>query len=157
MKPSIKQILQTIFWKQNSWHRHGVLVHTLKVTWGVIRDRNYRMIPAWFLHDVWKPFVSTRDDTKELSFSFHGHEEKSYQMIKKISFISDYTKNLVRWHYLIRGINKAEEKSNDTKRTKEEREHWKNEYVRQKEVWENLDNKFKKDLEIFLGYDDYWK
>ena len=157
MKPSIKQIIITIFWKQNSWHSHWVLVHTLKVTWWVIKDRNFRMFSAWLLHDVWKPFKSTRDDTKELSYSFHWHEEESYQMIKNWPLISDYTKNLVRRHYLIRGIKKAKEKSLDKNRTDEEREHWNKENLRQREVWKNLDEKFKNDLEIFLSYDDYGK
>ena len=59
-------------------------------------------------------------------------------MIKNISnsFISDYTKNLIRWHYLIRGITKALDKSKDKEREEKDRLYWKGEYVRQKEVWE---------------------
>lgn len=147
----------TLFWKQNSHHKHWVLIHTLKVTWWIIKGGNFRMFTAWLLHDLWKPFTSTRDHTKELSYSFHWHEEKSYQIIKNWLFVSDYTKKLVRWHYLIRGINKAKEKSLDENITNKDRKHWKNEYLRQKQVWKELDKKFKKDLEIFLRYDDYWK
>jgi len=157
MKTTFIQKLITIFWKQNSWHRHGVLIHTLKVTWWSIKDWSYKMIPAWLLHDIWKPSTSTRDDTKELSFSFHWHEEKSYQIIKNIPFISEYTKKLVRWHYLIRWISKAKEKSLDSKRSDKDRKHWDSEYIRQQEVWKKLDENFKKDLALFLKYDDYWK
>ena len=157
MKTTFLQKIITIFWKQNSWHSHGVFIHTLKVTWWAIKNWNYKMISAWLLHDIWKPIVATRDNSKELSFSFHGHEEKSYQMIKNIPFISDYTKKLVRWHYLIRWISKAEEKSLDKKRTPEDKIHWKNENERQKKVWANLDENFKKDLALFLKFDDYGK
>lgn len=157
MKTTIIEKLITIFWKQNWWHSHWVFIHTLKVTWWVIKNWNYKMITAWLLHDIWKPIVATRDDTKELSFSFNGHEEKSYQLIKNIPFISNYTKDLVRRHYLIRWTKKAEEKSNDNKRSLEDREYWKKEYLRQKEIWSNLDENFKKDLALFLKYDDYWK
>jgi hypothetical protein len=157
MKANIKQKLITIFWKQNSWHRHGVLIHTIKVTWWIIKDMNFRMFAAWLLHDIWKPSASKRDETKELSYSFNWHEKKSYKIIKNWKIISDYTKNLVRWHYLIRGKKKAKEKSNDPKKTKKERKYWKNHYLEQKKVWKNLDKKFKKDLKIFLIYDDYWK
>jgi len=157
MKTTFLQKIIIVFWKQNSWHKHWVLVHTLKVTWWAIKNKSYKMILAWLLHDIWKPLVATRDNTKELSFSFNGHEEKSYQIIKNIPFISNYTKKLVRWHYLIRWIIKAEEKSLDKKRTSEDRKYWNNEYKRQKEVWSKLDDNFKKDLTLFLKYDDYWK
>ena len=157
MKTTFLQKLITIFWKQNSWHKHGVLIHTLKVTYWVIKYWNKKMLLAWLLHDIWKPVVATRDNTKELSFSFQWHEEKSYQMIKNIPIISDYTKNLVRRHYLIRWIQKAKEKNSDLKRTDKDRIYWENEHERQTNVWNNLDENFKKDLSIFLKCDDYWK
>jgi len=157
MKTTFLQKLITIFWKQNSWHRHWVLIHTLKVSWRIIKKRKFRMLTAWLLHDIWKPFVSTRDKSKGLSFSFNWHEEKSYQLIKKIPFISKYTKKLVRWHYLIRWTKKAKEKSKDKNRNKEERTFWYNEYIRQRAVWKKLDKNFRKDLKKFIKYDDYWK
>lgn len=49
------------------------------------------------------------EDIINNKYSFTDHEEISYQMIKDWPFISDYTKNLVRYHYLIRRISKAKE------------------------------------------------
>lgn len=157
MKTSIWEKLITIFWKQNKRHRHWVLVHTLKVTYYIIKNKKYRMISAWLLHDLWKPVMATRNKNKKLDFSFHWHEEKSYQIIKNWPFISNYTKKLVRWHYLIRWTKKALEKSKDETKNEKYRQHWKNEYTRQKYVWDNLDDSFKKELSLFLKYDDMWK
>lgn len=156
-KVSLLNKLIVIFWKQNSWHKHGVLIHTIKVIFYIIKNRKYKMIPAWILHDIWKPLVATKDNTIELSFSFTGHEEKSYQIIKDIPFISDYTKNLVRWHYLIRGIKKAKEKSMSKEKSKKERYFWKDEHQRQSEIYKNLNENFKKDLSLFLKCDDLGK
>lgn len=157
MKTNLLQKILVIFWKQNSWHRHGVLIHTLKVTWWVIKGWEYKMIPTWLLHDIWKPFVATRDKKVELSFSFHWHEEKSYQLIKNLPFISEYTKSLVRRHYLIRWTKKALEKSKNERKTQEDRDYRLSEYFRQKQVWDSLDDTMKKNLIKFLSFDDYWK
>ena len=35
---------------------------------------------------------------------FTDHEEKSYEVIKNWIIVSDYTKQLVRYHYLVRDI-----------------------------------------------------
>lgn len=145
------------FWKQNSWHKHWVFIHTLKVTFYIIKNKKYKMITAGLLHDIWKPIVATVDNTKKLSYSFTWHEEKSYQIIKNIPFISDYSKNLIRRHYLIRWIKKANKKSMDQNRSIEERSFWKEEYRRQSEIYKDLDEDFKKDLSLFLKYDDLGK
>jgi|SaaInlV_120m_DNA_4_1040238.scaffolds.fasta_scaffold60479_1 hypothetical protein len=156
-KPSIKQKLITTIWKQNEHHKHGVFMHTLKVTWWIIKDRNFKMFAAWLLHDIWKPFVSTRDGTEKLSYSFHFHEEESYQIIKNWPIISDYTKRLVRDHYLIRWRGKAKEKSIDMKRTKKDREFRNDVYIEQENRWSEHSEEFKNDLILFLRYDDYGK
>jgi hypothetical protein len=82
---------------------------------------------------------------------------KWYQVIKKIPFISKYTKKLVRWHYLIRGTEKAKEKSEDLNRSKEERNYWYEKYIKLVNARNRLDENFKKDLETFIKFDDYWK
>jgi len=147
----------TVFFKQNSWHRHWVLIHTLKVTYFLILYKKYNMIIAGLLHDIWKPFVATKDKLK-FSFSFNWHEEKSYQLIKDIWFISDYTKLIIRYHYLIRWIRKAREKSKRFKiYKKSESQFWHNEYKRQLHIWNSLDKNIKDDLRFFLKCDDLWK
>ncbi len=157
MQTNFWQKLITIFWKQNNWHKHGVLIHTLKVTFFVIKNKQYKMIPAGLLHDIGKPATSKVINKKNMIFSFHWHEEKSYQIIKNWPFISEYTKQIVRWHYLIRWTKKALQKSLDTTKTEKYRKHWKNEHLRQKKIWEELDNNTKKDLEIFFEFDELWK
>ena len=143
----------TTFWKQNKWHKHGVFVHTLNVVLSAIKSGDYRMIPAAFLHDVGKPVLATRDDdTDELSYSFKGHEEGSYEIIKNWRFVSKYTKELVRWHYLIRGKSKAREKYQKTGN-----EDYLKEYERQKKIWDSLDSIMKKELQKFLKHDDNGK
>lgn len=143
----------TTFWKQNKWHKHGVFMHTLNVVMSAIKSGDYDMIPAAFLHDIGKPALATRDDDKdELSYSFKGHEEASYEMIKNWNFVSKYTKELVRWHYLIRGKSKAKEKYNKTGD-----ESYLKEYERQKKIWDSLDKKVQKDLQRFLKHDDNGK
>jgi len=105
------------------------------------------MLAAAFLHDIGKPFVAFKKDAEDFEFnewSFTDHEEKSYQIIKNWPFISDYTKNLVRYHYLIRDIKKSQKE--DLKR-----------YALKKPVWDSLDEDFKKDLYRFLKYDDLGK
>jgi len=144
--------LLTTFWKQNKWHKHGVLLHTINVVFSAIKNKDYKMIPAAFLHDIGKPIVATRDISDDLSYSFKGHEEASYDIIKSWNFISKYTKELVRYHYLIRGKLKSLEKYNKTKD-----EEYLKEYQRQQKIWDSLDEEMKKDLEKFLKYDDNGK
>jgi len=137
----------TLFWKQNKWHKHGVLVHTLKVAYHVIASKNYKMIPAAFLHDIGKPGVSYQDeeDIELNTYSFTDHEERSYQLIKNFSFISDYTKNLVRYHYLIRDMSNCKRKGMFER------------YAQKKDAWDSLTPEFQKDLEIFIKLDDKGK
>ena len=148
-KPLDKLI--TTFWKQNKWHKHGVFVHTLNVVLSAIISGDYRMIPAAFLHDIGKPASATRDDGV-FSYSFKDHEEASYDIIKNWSFISKYTKELVRWHYLLRGKSVAKEKFNKTGDEK-----YLKEYERQQEIWDSLDTSFQKELHKFLKHDDNGK
>jgi len=142
-----KPFLDSLFFTQNKWHQHGVFLHTLRVFYYALKDGNLRMLPAALLHDIGKPFVAFKKDEEDWEFdewSFTDHEEKSYQIIKDWPFISDYTKNLVRYHYLIRDIKKS--KKEDLKR-----------YAEKKAIWDSLDEDFKKDLEQFLAYDDLGK
>ncbi len=101
------------------------------------------MIPAAILHDIAKPLCAFQDDKDKLNntYSFTNHEELSYQIIKNW-YISDYTKKLVRYHYLIRGMKKAQEKDNIER------------YNRMKRQYDKLSEKEIKDLKIFLALDD---
>ena len=104
------------------------------------------MLSAAFLHDIGKPYVAyqTKEDKITGEYSFHNHEEASYHIIKNWK-ISEYTKKLVRYHYLIRGMQKAKEKNHLGR------------YHRMKRSFENLDENFKKELELFMHFDDLGK
>ncbi len=140
------------FWKsllftQNKYHQHGVLLHTLRVVWETLKAGEYKMLAAALLHDIGKPFVAYVKDDEDREFgeySFTDHEEMSYQIIKNWPFVSDYTKQLVRYHYLIRDLQKS--KKEDLPR-----------YAKRYEIWESLDDDFKKDLETFIKLDDLGK
>ena len=139
--------LKTIFSVQNKWHQHGVLVHTLRVVYYILKAKDFKLFLAGFLHDVGKPstaFKKNEEDYEFDEFSFNDHEERSYQMIKNIPFISDYTKNIVRYHYLIRDMRKS--KSTDFER-----------YLVKKKIWDSLCEPMKNDLERFIIYDDLGK
>jgi predicted HD phosphohydrolase len=102
--------LHSLFWMQNEWHQHGVLVHTLRVTYYALKAGDFKFFAAGLLHDIGKPFTAFKKDEEDYEFnewSFTDHEEKSYQIIKNWPFISDYTKKIVRYHYLIRDIKKS--------------------------------------------------
>jgi len=141
-----KPFLKTLFWKQNAHHRHGVLVHTLRVTYYAFRAKNYRMIPAALLHDIGKPVVAYQkeEDIPVGEYSFTDHEEKSYEMIKDWRFVSDYTKKLVLHHYLIRDRAKHKIKEQDR-------------YAKKTKIWERLTPEMQDDLKQFLKYDDRGK
>ncbi len=141
-----KPFLDTLLWKQNKHHKHGVFVHTMRVAWYALKHGDYKMIPAALLHDLGKPVVAYQkpEDIEAKEYSFTDHEEKSYQIIKDWTFVSDYTKALVRWHYLIRDIGKH--KIKDPKR-----------YAEKKKVWDALDKEMQTDLKRFLKYDDLAK
>ena len=52
---------------------------------------------------------------------------------------------MVRYHYIIRDLQKAKEKNNLKK------------LKRLEKIWAKLDNNFKNDLKVFLKYDDFGK
>jgi hypothetical protein len=137
----------TLLFKQNKWHKHGVLGHTLKVLYGVLKAKDYKYIAVAILHDIGKPFVAYQDEEDILvgEYSFTDHEEKSYEIVKNWFFLSQWTKNLIRYHYIIRDIKNSKRKGL-TKRL-----------ARLEKSWATLDKDFIKDLEKFLIYDDYGK
>lgn len=104
------------------------------------------MIPAAILHDIGKPIIAFQDekDKTKGEYSFHNHEEVSYQIIKNWK-ISAYTKKLVRYHYLIRGMSKAKKKNQIGK------------YNRMRRSYDKLDSTFKKELKLFMKFDDLAK
>ena len=142
-----KPFLDSLFFTQNKWHQHGVLVHTLRVTYEALKAGDWKFFAAGLLHDIGKPFTAFKKDAEDYEFnewSFTDHEERSYQIIKNWPFISDYTKQIVRYHYLIRDIKKS--KTEDYER-----------YLEKKAIWDSLDAQMHKDLERFLLYDDRGK
>ncbi len=145
-------VFSYIFWhslliKQNRHHKYGVLFHTFKVTLAVIKSKDYKFIASALLHDIAKPFVTYIDEKKEdgYGYSFTDHEEKSYLIIKNWFFLSDWTKDIVRYHYIIRDISKCEEEG------KLER------LARLQKSWDSLDDKFIEELRVFIVYDEYGK
>jgi HD superfamily phosphohydrolase len=142
-----KQFLASLLYKQNKWHKHGVFVHTMRVTYYCIKGGDYRFVVAGLLHDVGKPYSAYQDqsDVIEGTYSFTNHEELSYQIIKKWSFISSYSKELVRYHYLIRDMKKSKQKGKTAR------------HQRLQRIWNRLDEGFKEDLARFLTYDDQGK
>jgi len=142
-----KPFLDSLFFTQNKWHQHGVFVHTLRVTYYCIKHGEWRFFAAGLLHDIGKPFSAFKKDEEDFEFdewSFTDHEERSYQIIKNWPFISEYTKKLVRYHYLIRDIKKS--KKEDFTR-----------YEVKKAIWDSLDEKMQEDLAKFLHCDDLGK
>lgn len=135
----------TLFWKQNKYHKHGVLMHTLKVFYVVLKNKNYKMLMAALLHDIGKPFSAHQkpEDIIVNEYSFTDHEEMSFQLIKYWP-VSYYTKMLVRYHYIIRRMSKLE--NQETR-----------EYKRLKKTWDTFDSDLKNDIRTFMGYDDKGK
>ncbi|EDZ61428.1 hypothetical protein SMGD1_2442 [Sulfurimonas gotlandica GD1] len=139
--------LKSLFFIQNEWHQHGVFLHTLRVTYYTIKAKDFTLIPAALLHDIGKPFSAFKKDENDIKYgeySFTDHEEVSYQIIKNWPFMSEYTKNIVRYHYLIRDIKKS--KKENYKR-----------YEVKKAIWESLSDEMHEELERFLLYDDLGK
>lgn len=139
--------LNSLFFTQNKWHQHGVLLHTFRVTYYALKDGNFKFFVASLLHDIGKPFLAFKKDEEDFEFnewSFTDHEELSYQIIKNWKFISEYTKQIVRYHYLIRDIKKS--KKEDLIR-----------HVRKQAIWDSLDENIREDLKTFLVYDDLGK
>jgi HD superfamily phosphohydrolase len=142
-----KPFWDSLLFTQNKWHQHGVLLHTLRVFYFTCKHKEYKMLAAALLHDIGKPFVAFQKDEEDFEYnewSFTDHEEISYQIIKNWPFISEYTKKLVRYHYLIRDIKKS--KTEDYAR-----------YEAKKAIWDRLESSFQEDLARFLRYDDLGK
>ena len=141
-----KPFLKTLFWKQNLHHKHGVLVHTFRVVYHILKKRKFKMLLAGLLHDIGKPFVAYQkeEDIVLGEYSFTDHEEMSYLIIKDWKFVSDYTKKLVRYHYLIRDIENHKRK--DPERSKQKRE-----------IWNTLSESMKCDISVLMRYDDLGK
>ena len=142
-----KPNLTSLFFVQNKWHQHGVLLHTLRVVYYTLKAGEFKMFAAALLHEIGKPstaFVKDDEDREFGEYSFTDHEERSYQIIKNWPFISEYTKNIVRYHYLIRDIKKS--KMEDLKR-----------YALKKPIWDSLDESTQEDLRRFFIYDDLGK
>jgi CRISPR/Cas system-associated endonuclease Cas3-HD len=115
--------------------------------YGAFKDKNYKFIIPALLHDIGKPFVAYQKPSDKVLgiYSFTNHEEKSYQIIKNWFFLSNWTKDIVRYHFILR----------DMQRTKE-----KNEIIKFKileEKWLKLSEKFILDLHTFQKYDDFGK
>jgi len=121
-----------------------VLGHTLMLVYHAIKAKQYKMITAGFLHDIGKPILAYQGENNKLTgqYSFTNHEEISYQLIKKMPFVSDYTKKLVRYHFLIRGMEISKRKGYEGK------------YRRMKRIYDGLDEKFVEDLKLFIEFDD---
>jgi len=141
--------LKSLLFRQNNYHRFGVIGHTLAVTYHAIRNKDYRFVVPALLHDFGKPFTANPDE-KDLeeglgNLSFTNHEELSYRIIKDWNFITEWDKLIVRHHYLIRGMKKAKQKGNFAK------------YRRLRRTWDRLDDTMKEDLGTFLKYDDLGK
>ncbi len=141
-----KPYLKSLFFIQNNWHQHGVLIHTLRVIYYCFINKEFKLLATALLHDIGKPSVAYQksEDIEHGEYSFTDHEEKSYQIIKNWFFVSDYTKEMVRYHYLIRDIEKS--KKEDLPR-----------YALKKDIWDALDEEMQKDLRRFLYYDDLGK
>jgi len=108
----------TLLIKQNRWHRHGVLIHTLKVVYQVCKAKDYKFLATAFFHD---------------------------QIVKNWPILSDWSKDMIRYHYLIRD-----------RRNSKKRGHLKR-LARLDAAWDKLSPEFIKDLEQFLIYDDKGK
>lgn len=142
-----KPNLMSLFLVQNKWHQHGVFVHTLRVTYYVLKHGDFKFFAAGLLHDIGKPSTAFKKDVEDIEFneySFTDHEERSYQIIKNWPFISQFTKDVVRYHYLIRDIKKS--KTENIQR-----------HDIKKSIWDGLNQKMHEDLATFLVYDDMGK
>ena len=105
------------------------------------------MVAAGLLHDVGKPFTAFKKDAEDYEYnewSFTDHEERSYQIIKNWPFVSEYTKKLVRYHYLIRDIKKSKKENLER-------------FAQKSAIWDSLDEELQADLYRFLSYDDAGK
>lgn len=142
-----KVFLKTLFWKQNHHHRHGVFLHTVKVAYHAAKHGDLKFIIPALLHDIGKPFCAYQDEKDKIrgTYSFTNHEELSWYIIRKWPFISDWTKNMVRYHYLIRDMHLSKKNGKLAR------------YNRIHKRWLALDDNLKAELGRFLKYDDLAK
>jgi hypothetical protein len=145
-KRSCKFFFITLFFRQNDYHKHGVSVHTLKVVYKVLIEKDYKFLAAAILHDIGKPYVAYQrpQDIENNIYKFTNHEEKSYEIIKSWPFVSTWTKNIVRYHFII--IDLKRKKENNDKA-----------YIKLEQKWNSFDKKFQEELETFLKYDNFGK
>lgn len=139
--------MRSLFLVQNKYHQHGVFVHTMRVVYYTLKAGDFKLLGAAFFHDIGKPFVAFEKDDEDVEFneySFTDHEEMSYEIVKNWFFLSDYSKKIIRYHYLIRDIKKS--KHEDLAR-----------YEKKLLIWNSLNDAFCLDLERFLKYDDLGK
>lgn len=142
-----KPFLNSLFFVQNKWHQHGILIHTLRVVYYTLKAKEFKMLGAALFHDIGKPstaFVKDEEDREFNEYSFTDHEERSYQIIKNWFFLSEYTKNMVRYHYLIRDIHLSETRNQER-------------HLEKKAIWESLTDEMQNDLSLFLLLDDEGK
>lgn len=142
-----KEYLDALFFTQNKWHEHGVLLHTLRVVYYTLKAKEFKMLGVALFHDIGKPstaFVKDKEDEKYGEYSFTDHEERSYQIIKNWFFLSQYTKEMVRYHYLIRDIKKSLIEN-------------KPRYEKKKKIWDSLCTEMHQNLALFLEFDDKGK
>jgi predicted HD phosphohydrolase len=148
----INPIFGKVFWitllfKQNNYHRYGVLGHTLKVAFMAIKYRQYRFVLPALLHDIGKPFCAYQDeeDIAEGTYSFTNHEELSWYIIRRCPLISQRTKALVRYHYLVRDIEVSKRKGRLARLRRIQRR------------WDSLSSGMQGELKLFLILDDAGK
>lgn len=142
-----KPFLTTLFLKQNKHHRHSVLGHTLKVAYSAVKMKHYRFIIPALLHDVGKPFCAYQDANDQLHgiYSFTNHEELSWLIVKRWSIFSAWTKDIVRYHYLVRDMYLCETKGKKAR------------LKRIQKRWDKLSPKMQDDLRFFIQIDDAGK
>lgn len=144
MKQSLKVLFVTTFIKQNKWHNSGVFGHTLKVMAQVVKHNDWKFFTAAVLHDIGKPLIAFQNEADKITdtYSFVDHEEAGYLVVKDWRFLSDWNKNIVRHHYLVRDMMKSKEKGNVSR------------YNAKKAIWNNLSEEMQKELKQFMQYDD---
>lgn len=149
----LKSFFITLFVRQNRYHKYSVFTHTMAVTFHCIKNKRFKMVLAALLHDIGKPVVAYQDpeDLTERTYSFTGHEERGYQIIKKWP-IAQRTKILVRYHYLITGMAVDLRKHEDTGNQR-----FKNSFEARLKIWNSLDTNDQNELMIFKIFDDRGK
>jgi predicted HD phosphohydrolase len=109
--------------------------------------KQYRFIVPALLHDIGKPFCAYQDSSDQRigTYSFTNHEELSWMIVKRWSFLSVWTKEIIRYHYLVRDMHLCEMKGK-TARLK-----------RIQKRWDKLSPQMQEDLKLFIQIDDVGK